>query len=228
MDFFHLLFGFNGRITRVQYWLGNVVAGICGATLLFALGAIFTPAVTDPKAPPEAPGAMAAFIFAGVMFLMSWCGLALQVKRFHDRGRSGYWAMAPLVPVTMIVVTIASNIAAGAPAHIAVAQVIPWLGVMMLINLWLLIDLGMLPGTSGPNKYDHTPGGPSGGGLGLNLGGGAAKASTSAASIFGGAQAAMDRAIAQQAAPASAPPPSADSQWPAPPRSASFGRRSTR
>jgi uncharacterized membrane protein YhaH (DUF805 family) len=218
----NLLFGFNGRINRSQYWLGILGVSVGGTMLLMALSFALMPPPDAPKQAAANAAPMMALLFALFMVAMSWSSLALQVKRFHDRGRSGYWALAPLAPVTMIVMSVAGGIAANDPGQ-AAGAVMPWFGVLMLINLWLFIDLGLLSGMDGPNKYDHTP---SDGG-GFKLGGAPGAASTSAASIFGNAEEAMDRAIAEQAhqtqAQAMAPARVATSGG-----APSFGRRAAR
>jgi uncharacterized membrane protein YhaH (DUF805 family) len=217
---FNLLFGFRGRITRLQYWLGSAGAGIGGAILFFAFSLIIVPA--DASATPTPTQAtMAMLSFGVVSLLMGWAGLALQVKRFHDRGRSGFFALAPLGPWMMIVMTVGGGIATDAPATVVVPQILPWLGVLMLVNLWLVVDLGLLSGTSGPNKYDHTPGSSGGGGAPVVPG-----APRRGGSSLGGAEAALERALAEQKLRAQAAPhrptparPAAASAQPA------FGRR---
>lgn len=216
MNLFSLLFGFQGRITRAQYWLGSMGAGVASALIIFSFALMFAPMGASKTAPAEInPAALIAF--GAVMMAMGWCGLALQVKRFHDRGRSGYFALAPFVPWVMIVTAIVGGAATDAPAGQVAAQTLPWFGVLGLMNIWLLIDLGLLSGTNGPNKYDHTPSTPAGGGL-----------RESGSSLSGAAQA-MERAIASGAA-MNAAAPARPAPAPAPSLAAtpSFGRRATR
>lgn len=215
-----LLFGFKGRINRTQYWLGNGLAGLIGFVLLFSFGATLAP-VSEPiqgKPGIEDGGALATLAFFLVMLMLGWWSLALQAKRFHDRGRSGYWALAPMVPWTMIITSVMGGIAAGAPAEQVVPSTLPWFGVLALINSWLFIDLGLLAGTNGPNKYDHTPG--SGGSAPFR--GGGKSTSSPAPAFLGGAEKAMERAIATQARQ---PQPVRAAPAAAAPRG--FGRRAT-
>lgn len=216
MDLVSLLFSFHGRINRLQYWLGNLAITVGGFVLNFAAALI-----TAPSAQASS-GALTALALGLVMLAMGWCGLALQVKRFHDRGRSGYWALAPFAPACMMAVAIIGGVATNAPANVVMPQVMPWLGILMLINLWLFVDLGLLAGTDGPNKYDHTPPAPSG------------DASTPWRSSIGGAAQAMERAIASSAAaaatpvPAPAPRPAVASASLRTGAAPSFGRRAAR
>lgn len=214
MNLFSLLFGLQGRITRAQYWLGSMGAGVAGPLILFSFALMFAPMGASKTASAEmSPAALIAF--GAVMMAMGWCGLALQVKRFHDRGRSGYFALAPLLPWLMIVTTVIGGVATSAPPEQVGVQTLPWFGVLSLLNLWLLVELGVLAGTTGPNKYDHTPSAPAGGLPRVGI-----------SSLSGAAQA-MERAIASGAvvsAPAAQPAP-ARATAPATP---SFGRRATR
>jgi uncharacterized membrane protein YhaH (DUF805 family) len=195
-----LLFGFNGRISRGQYWLGCMGAGVGGTVIMFAVAMMFAPPPDLPKGEVGPNAALGALAMGLVMLAMSWSGFALQVKRFHDRGKSGFWALVPAVPVMMITMEVLGGVASNAPAGQVVPAILPWLGVLMLINLWFFVDLGLLPGTSGPNKYDHTPGAGGGTGRGMPLFGGAPQpSSAAAASIFGNAEQAIDRAVAEQA-----------------------------
>jgi uncharacterized membrane protein YhaH (DUF805 family) len=57
--------------------------------------------------------------------LTLWPWIAVSVKRFHDRGRSGWFLLIALIPFF------------GA--------------------LWLLIELGFLRGTPGPNRFGSYP-----------------------------------------------------------------------
>jgi uncharacterized membrane protein YhaH (DUF805 family) len=216
----NLLFGCKGRISRTQYWQGCTGAGAGGAVLLFASALMLAP--TEEKA---GAGILGAIVFAILMVLLSWCGFALQVKRFHDRGRSGYWAMAPAVPLTMIVSAVLSGVATDAPAQVVVPQILPWLGILMLINLWLFVDLGLLSGPPGPNKYDHTPGAGGGALPIMPSGASAGGAPAPAGSDFSNAELAIERAIAAHARAAAA---SAAAHAPRPAGGGSFGRRAAR
>lgn len=218
MNLVSLLFSFHGRINRLQYWLGNLATTVGGFVLNFAAVLITAP---SPAAAKASGGALTALTLGLVMLAMGWCGLALQVKRFHDRGRSGYWALAPFAPTLMIAMAVVGGAATNAPANVVIPQILPWFGILMLISLWLFVDLGLLAGTDGPNKYDHTPPGPSG------------EAPTPWRSSIGGAAQAMERAIASSAAaatpaPAPAPRPVMASSPPRTGAQPSFGRRAAR
>jgi uncharacterized membrane protein YhaH (DUF805 family) len=80
-----LLFTFRGRISRKPYWL--------------CLFATFVPAVMVAGIGAEYKGTGMLLLESGVVVVLVWTSLALQVKRWHDRGKSGWWVLINLVPV---------------------------------------------------------------------------------------------------------------------------------
>jgi uncharacterized membrane protein YhaH (DUF805 family) len=88
MSVTELLFSFQGRANRAQYWLAPC--------LLFPLG--FLLGLLAPLFKNSAP-AVVLTIFLGLVVLMLWVGLALTVKRWHDRGKSGWMCLISLIPI---------------------------------------------------------------------------------------------------------------------------------
>jgi uncharacterized membrane protein YhaH (DUF805 family) len=241
MGLLSLLFSFHGRINRLQFWLGSLgVAFVVIAVTVMTL--VSMAASTGPidksgagLAPFLAVIATGALTIAPVWLVGAWCNLALQTKRFHDRGRSGYWTLLPLLPAGMSVSTLMGSIATGAPLEafaVSGPVLLSW-----AINLWFFIDLGCLPGTSGPNRFGDPPGAPrsnapatSGSPVprpGASIPGLAkAPATAPAVNSLGNAEQAIARAIAQQSAPAPAARPANANATAATP--SGFGRRATR
>ncbi|MCH7846504.1 MAG: DUF805 domain-containing protein [Acidobacteria bacterium] len=84
MDWQHLLLRFDGRINRAKFWSG-VGALIVTYIVIFALFAIDSSALRA---------------LLGVAYLaMIWPSLAISIKRWHDRDKSGWWVLIGLVPV---------------------------------------------------------------------------------------------------------------------------------
>jgi uncharacterized membrane protein YhaH (DUF805 family) len=79
------LFSFDGRIRRRDFWLMSFLCS--GATLVAALICLF--ALPQPI--------NVALVFC-LGFVSAFVHLSLQVKRWHDRGRSGIWAFVLFVP----------------------------------------------------------------------------------------------------------------------------------
>lgn len=75
----------QGRVSRREFWLWGVLALLGMALLLQALLAI---AGVGPAAAERL-----------VNLVLVWPAVAVSVKRWHDRDRSGWWVLVNLVPV---------------------------------------------------------------------------------------------------------------------------------
>ncbi len=80
-----LFFSLHGRLSRRQFWLFGVLALLGLALLAHALLGIARVRVHT-----------ADLI---VNLLLVWPALAVSVKRWHDRDKSGWWVLLNLVPV---------------------------------------------------------------------------------------------------------------------------------
>jgi uncharacterized membrane protein YhaH (DUF805 family)/DnaJ-domain-containing protein 1 len=78
-----LIFSFNGRINRQTYWFSYIA--------LF-IGFSVAGAMTDSYDSDTA--ALGGLL---ILFLI-WPGIALNVKRWHDRDKSGWWILINLIP----------------------------------------------------------------------------------------------------------------------------------
>ncbi|MCX6829657.1 MAG: oligopeptide:H+ symporter [candidate division Zixibacteria bacterium] len=85
-----LYFSFSGRINRVKFWLHIVLVLILAFAMVFL---IFFMAARDQ-------GVIVGYIIAIPAVL--WPALALNVKRCHDRGRSGAYALLAFIPFVNI------------------------------------------------------------------------------------------------------------------------------
>jgi uncharacterized membrane protein YhaH (DUF805 family) len=83
MSFAQILFSFEERIGRQTYWLG--------ALLLIVLAAIG--GILEGAAGSDGPA-------LGIIWRLGllWPNLALTVKRWHDRDKSGWWILICLIP----------------------------------------------------------------------------------------------------------------------------------
>jgi uncharacterized membrane protein YhaH (DUF805 family) len=156
--YLQLLFGFRGRICRTQYWAGNVLVG-AGLLTLFAV--VVAP-VLNAHSPAAALGEIrrVAPVLAPVSTLTLWMRFALQVKRFHDRGRTGWFALVGLLP-WFAMGWVAERLShAGAGAVTEVYHVLPVILAATLFSAAILAELGGRPGTSGDNRFGPPPGSP--------------------------------------------------------------------
>jgi uncharacterized membrane protein YhaH (DUF805 family) len=137
MDPFQLFFGFSGRINRAKFWLAlviNIVAWLIvgGIVLSATLGfvALF----------------FILFFVVATPFLIS--GVAIGVKRLHDRDKSGWWLLVfYLLPAVLN--SMAEAAGTGLQFVFALAA--------FAISIWGFVELGCLRGTAGPNKFGSDP-----------------------------------------------------------------------
>ena len=94
----NLLFSFRGRVNRAKYWL--IVLGIIVAELaLFAALGGNAAQWADPQEAFAPLGRIGGAVFAAFMVVVAWISLAVGVKRFHDRDKTGWWVLIGLVPL---------------------------------------------------------------------------------------------------------------------------------
>lgn len=130
---------FTGRSRRMEFWmfaLLNVIVYIVLAILAFGIlgaGDAFSGNI-DPNNPMSIYGGF--FSGAGLLFVLWWLvvlipGIAVGVRRLHDRNISGWWYLG-----------------------LVVASFIPFLGIIAAIAFLVLM---VLPGTDGPNRFGPDP-----------------------------------------------------------------------
>ncbi len=89
MSLSKLLFSFEGRIPRSTYWYYMVV--YLGVVLLAAVADVALN-TTDTESGYGCVGALVSLV--GIL-----TGLAISVKRAHDRGHSGWYVLVGLIPL---------------------------------------------------------------------------------------------------------------------------------
>jgi uncharacterized membrane protein YhaH (DUF805 family) len=104
MDWKYLLTSFEGRINRKPFWLSLLALVIAQWVLFIILGMVLGTSMMsmDPAADPAAvsAAAMKAMIPMWIVVLVFlYPSLAIYAKRWHDRGKSGWWTLICLVPL---------------------------------------------------------------------------------------------------------------------------------
>jgi len=91
MSVWKLLFSFEGRIQRSRFWLGV----LCWLGIEWGGYLVFAVLRRSFEAHPF------GFAFLGLIWgtALTWALVAIQVKRWHDRGKSGFMVLILLVPV---------------------------------------------------------------------------------------------------------------------------------
>lgn len=100
-DWKWLFFSFDGRISRSEYWKATLLTWLAVAVLGIA-AAVAVYALQSSGAGSSSPTPLMIIIgvTAGlaVFVPMLWVALAIGVKRWHDRNKSGLWVLIGFIP----------------------------------------------------------------------------------------------------------------------------------
>jgi uncharacterized membrane protein YhaH (DUF805 family) len=94
----NLLFGFQGRTNRAKFWLVAVALLVIEIIVLAVLcgGAMMS---DDPQQALASLGPVAGIVLVIFGLAVTWITIAVGIKRFHDRNKSGVWILIIFVPV---------------------------------------------------------------------------------------------------------------------------------
>jgi uncharacterized membrane protein YhaH (DUF805 family) len=146
MNLTRLFTSFEGRINRKPYWIGNLIIVAIVLLLVIALLALTsTNFDTGQYRISEA-------IFS--LVLLYPC-MALAVKRFYDRDRPGSLALIFAVPYLIQTATDLLGYSGDPNTWNTLDYVLN--GILGIVSLWFVVELGFLRGTSGPNRYGPDP-----------------------------------------------------------------------
>ncbi len=95
MPLAQVLFSFRGRVPRKVFWLYGVLGPLLISVMLEMLLGIV--GVSERKAE------------LATSLLLVWPCLAVAVKRWHDRDKSGWWVLIHLVPVIGLIWALVEN-----------------------------------------------------------------------------------------------------------------------
>ena len=140
-------FSLRGRISRSQYWLRFFLP-------VFAIGFVLNLLQTL-----GVEGARTASHLFNLLVL--WPGIAVLVKRIHDRNKSGalVWLLygpllvAILVTIVAIIYAVVNSGEAGGLGLLSGALWVLVVG----IAIWFFIEFGCMRGTIGPNRFGPDP-----------------------------------------------------------------------
>lgn len=130
-----LFFGFQGRINRAKYWIA-VVVYLAVAIVLVLVGMGMAMA-----------GSFLVILIAVIIYIpMIISGVAVGIKRLHDRGKSGWW---------LLLFYLAPAILSGGGEAMGAGMVLSLAS--LAISIWALVELGFLKGDTGANAYGPDP-----------------------------------------------------------------------
>ena len=127
---------FQGRANRQAYWL----------TALSLLGGMLLASFLVYAVP------VAGIAMAGLVYLLCLAaGLSVAVRRLHDRGKSGWWLLPMYLPLILFSALGALvEVSQGEPNVVFSTLTLPF-------SIWILVELGCLRGTVGPNRFGPDP-----------------------------------------------------------------------
>ena len=149
MDFTYLFTSLQGRINRAKWWAGEVIL-----FLIFSITAWI--------------GTMIGEIIWIILYLPAY---PLAAKRFQDRNKPGETALYGFIPSIIAAGLLSFGPVEGNPRtlvysvggfDVSMNWNVNTLGlicffILIGITVWFLIELGMLKGTPGPNRFGPDP-----------------------------------------------------------------------
>ena len=165
MDYFRLLFSFEGRINRAKYWLATpailccmilvlvllvklaIALGVRGSFFIYLVGISASIRVVDGDQPPTSW--LFQIVMAPITCVFAWSYAAITIKRLHDRNKNGWW----IVPFI---------VAPGLYGHLCnllgASDAAPLIRLPMFIFLiWGFVEMCLLGGARGPNRFGPDP-----------------------------------------------------------------------
>ena len=91
------LFAFDGRIGRQKFWLMGIAIYLMWVA--FSVLTRFVSAVVSLSDDPQSAIGIGTLLFWGSAIAWFWMSLAVCAKRWHDRGKSGWWNLTLLIPI---------------------------------------------------------------------------------------------------------------------------------
>ena len=143
MDLQYVFTSFDGRINRAKWWAGVVILAVINIVLGFIIEAIF------------GRGFFGIFLATLLQLALFYPTYAVCAKRFQDRDKPGKTALYGLVPVLIANLLVIWGLT-GTPQE---PNGLGWICTLVNlgVGLWFLIDLGILKGTPGPNRFGGDP-----------------------------------------------------------------------
>ena len=137
-----VLFSLGGRLSRPPFWYAFVAtaAVVAAAAYLLMQLSIFSSPLGMLRMP--------------LVYLPAiWIGLALAVKRLHDRDKSAGWLL-PFVLLPSLLAQVAFRMVAESSG---LGTAILPAAAAALLALWGFVEIALMPGTEGSNRFGPDP-----------------------------------------------------------------------
>lgn len=142
----------EGRIGRQQWWIGIVVLIVISIVASIVLSIL-----------SFGNGTVMAWFGVLINLALIWPSYCLGIKRRHDRDNNGTDLKILIAGSVLLNLLAATGIGSAMTDMGGVMMPVPsiWLGALNLIfaifAIYMLVQLGFLKGTAGPNNYGPDP-----------------------------------------------------------------------
>jgi uncharacterized membrane protein YhaH (DUF805 family) len=149
MDWTTLLFSFQGRINRGKYWLAVLIYVVVWVVFVAAVF-MWIGGMNIDNLFSFAGAGLLIWLIGFILFVAGlWSGLAIGIKRLHDRDKSGWWILLFWLAPSVLSSWQTATPDFGGSFVLSLAAI--------AIGIWAFVELGCLPGTPGPNQYGPDP-----------------------------------------------------------------------
>ena len=94
VDWRQLFLGFNGRINRALWWTGIAILWVVAS-----INSWINRTIADGDSFVTIGPAFIGLVTFVIGIALIWPWLAVSVKRWHDRNKSGWWMLLLLIPI---------------------------------------------------------------------------------------------------------------------------------
>jgi uncharacterized membrane protein YhaH (DUF805 family) len=178
-----ILLSLRGRLNRKPYWIAGLV--FFAVIILVTFGTVLISAqmiqaAFESGGSIEAPTRMTTILIIGTGLLLTYPSTAVMVKRFHDLGKSGKWALLLLVPALGKMATDLLGFTGqdiplseygfdgtesfldawkgGIGVELRIRPIEFVIGLYtFVVTVWFFIWLGFFRGMRGPNRFGPDP-----------------------------------------------------------------------
>ena len=96
LDYF---FSPQGRMSRGQFWLASLGIFLAVFVAIFLLSLLAAKASANHGSLRASGMALPVLGLGAIIALLAvWANCSISIKRYHDRGKSGWWMLISLVP----------------------------------------------------------------------------------------------------------------------------------
>ena len=153
-----LFFSFNGRIPRSDLWAGSFGLTLAAVVLVALLFPIASSLDLDLRTHISIGPIDTLLIWVPIipiLIVIYFCFFALVAKRLHDRNRSAWWLL--ILIIVPLLDSVVFKLWSSKPVDGVNATQIIWAVARSVIAIWFVIELALLKGTDGPNRFGPDP-----------------------------------------------------------------------